>query len=49
MSIELASAAQRGIGEEHVPRIRRIVESGRSLAHIASVIEVSKATVGREV
>ena len=39
----------RAIGDEHAPRIRRMVESGQSLAHIANVLDVSKATVGREV
>ena len=49
LSIELASAAPRGIGKEHAPRRRRMVDSRKSLAHIAGVLGVHKSTVGREV
>ena len=38
----------RGIPAEHAPRLRRMVESGKSLAHIAGVLGVHKSTVGRE-
>ena len=39
----------RAISDETAPRIRRMMESGRSLSQIADVLGCSKATAGREV